>query len=409
MHCGLSRSVTLTVAFLSSLNGCGRAFTLDGDAAVMADAAPPLRDAAPSPDTGTCSGVAWLDRAPLVRGIDTSAPPALAAGRDGFVAITTYLDHDAWWYWVVVDRLPLVGDPTSSQGARFFGEQLRDHAPRLFASADPSGRVHVAAAGETHLWWTAGPDWDRADGSAPLERSLGSVAFENAATLVHTYQPDVDESGRLPRDRAADGAVTRFRSEGVAPEGVALDPAIGGSFWDPRLAVTSDGPWLAIVNDVDFPPTVQLAGPSGGAWDGSSCGVESYDFLAESGTDVVVAEDCGATVRVERRSTRGERHGADLSGRASGAAGSRIATNGDRLVVAHWGADGAAHVTILDHALATVATDVVPGSVTTTEHRAGSLAVAAASDGTYAVLVATADGGTTSGEATIQRFRACDR
>jgi hypothetical protein len=400
--------------------GCARDFLLVPDAGATApDAARPTdaatqTDTTPSPDAGACTGgIAWLDDAPWLR--STSAEGVLVAGHDDFVIVTAFLDSDAWRYWIDVDRLPPTGPVSSStEGARFFGESLGldDAPPRLFAAADPSGQVHVAASGRS-LWWSDGPDWDRAVGSLVLDpdTTLGAVAFEERAILVEEHTAVTGIDGTL-HAAGGSGRVSRVTSD-LARTPLALDPGLSFEYWSPSLASHAEGPWLAVLNAWDFPPTVQLAGPAGTLVDGSSCGVSGFDLVVESGRSAVVAEDCGGTVRVTRRSFDA-RTSAEITDRdPTSTEASQLASDGQRFALAYRGVDGRAHVALLDADLALLATSAVPGSATPSDHIAGPLGVAALRDGTYAVLTTvealrTGPGAVTDGTVSVQRFRACE-
>jgi hypothetical protein len=368
----------------------------------------------PTPDGGPCaSGIEWLDPPEsLVRlSLAPYATPAITADADGFLVIATHPDLDAHGYWEDVVRIPPDGEPLYTFGARFapllsLGSSVE--TPRVFASTDPSGRAFVAALVEDTLYWSRGPNFDAADGSIAIERTLGAVAFEDDALLVETH--DTRDSYDPPSPRNIASRVARYPSDGSDPEELTeLDPTFGEEYWHPALATTAEGPWLAIVGAVDSPPAVQVHGPRGGARaDASSCNVLSFDLLAESGEAVVISQDCFEEVVVERRpADGGARDRATLTGRDAYAHASQLAASRDELAVVYRGEDGAAHVAVLDRALAQRATDTVPDSWSSAEMPAGPLGIAAMPDGTFAVLTTEATPPALHGVVSVQRFRSC--
>lgn len=399
-------ALTLSLLLLS-MAGCGRSFT------------PATPDAGvPAPDAGPCApGIAWLDDEPIVREADLTVDcaPAITADAEGFLVVA--VNHSGVLDLadcLTVDRLPDHG-PAQLSSCTGLGH-WEGPSPRLFASTDPSGRARLASLvvldGVQTLRWSRGPVFDttfgstEVDGEITIDRVLGAVAFEDDAVLVEEHEL-LDGSAH---QRSIASRVTRHRDDGSEPEVLsALDPALGGDFWAPTLATTAEGPWLAIVNDVDFPPTVQAQGPRGGGWDGSSCGVESYEIVAESASDVVVSADCGDEVLVERRRVGvSERDRATLSARDEDAGvRSRITGDGEGFAVVYRGDDGMAHVAVLDHALATVVAGTVPGTAISSEMIAGPLGIAAMRDGTYAVMTTTHRGTERFGDLAVHRFRVC--
>jgi hypothetical protein len=86
-----------------------------------------------------------------------------------------------------------------------------------------------------------------------------------------------------------------------------------------------------------------------------------------------------------------------------------LATDGDRFVLAQRTLDGAAQVTILDASLAIVASGRVP--LTEALDAYARLVVAAANDGTFALLVSRFASGADARAAVpveLRRFRACE-
>lgn len=373
----------------------------------------------PSPDAGgdtpapTCTdGIEWLDAtSPWVRPADATSrgAPAITADAEGFLVIG--VDHTGILdlaHCVTVARVP-ERDVPAHVCADLAPTWAAKDEPRAFAGTSPDGIARVALAFNDTLWW--GGDDGVADGSIATDRVLGAVAFDDGGVLVETHERLVREDVLGPTERSVASIVRRHPFDGTAPETLTdLDPSFGSDYWSPRLAVTADGPWLAILNDVDFPPTVQVSGPAGGGWDGSSCGVESYDLVAESGEVVVVSQDCGDEVRVQRRRVDArERDAIALPGRdAASGIPSRIASDGERFVVAYRGADGDNHVVILDAALSRLAEGVVPVNDESLDPFAGPLAVAAMPDGTYAVMSTFHTGTARFGELEVQRFRLCE-
>lgn len=398
---------SLILAFSVSLAGCFDAHGLEPIPDAGGDAPSPTPDAPAS-----CSaGLVWLDAEPLDRPSDVTplGAPAMAADADGFLVLavnhTGILDLA---HCITVDGIP-ARSTVDHVCSGFAPTWSAETPPRVFASSDPAGRIRIAVTIDDELYWSRGPDFDVADGTVPFDRVLGAVAFEDDAVLIETHDPLTREGAFGPSERNAESVVTRHPMDGGAPTELSdLDPSFGFDHWAPRLASSSAGPWLAILNDVDFPPTVQVSGPGGGGWDGSSCGVESYDWIP--GTDsVLVSQDCGGEVQLVRRHVdRAERDHVVIEGRdAASGIGSRIASDGEHVAVTYRARDGETHVAIFDPTLTLLVDGVVPVRWAAPEVTAGPLALAAMADGTFAVMTTHHRGSPYHGSLEVQRFRLC--
>lgn len=385
---------------------CGRTHAAD-DAALAIDAGAPPGDASTRPDVGTCAeGIAWIDEEPIVRARFGDVPPAMAADGDGFLVVSSvFIPDGCEGPCVHVERFASRGDDSALVEVPLWREE-RSEPFRVFAGTDLEGRARYAIAWSDELRWGEGPSWASEAGRVRFDGTLGAVAFERSGVLVETHDTFATA------DRRADsiGARVGLHGPGDTPEQVLeeLDPTAGFEFWSPALAVGPGGPWLAVLQDVDFPPAVQVAGPSGGGWVGSSCGVTTYDLLAESASDVVIAADCGDRVNVQRRRIGSREWDAmDVEGRdPSSPIGSRIASDGEHLALVHRGLDGAAYVTVLSSTLDVLATARVPGSDALPSP--GSMEIEATRDGTFAVLV-TDTSRETYERMQLTRFALCER
>jgi hypothetical protein len=409
-----ARSVLPLLAVLGL--GCSRSFTLADDASVLSDTGGAVGDGAarfsdsggPDASAPCASGIEWLDDAPTTRAVDLTSPPALTASDHGFDLVYTYPDSDACSvYCIQYEHVTTGGVRDASVGsARRVGEILTP--PRVLAGTTPSGAARLAYLVGPQLSWIEPPSggaWPEPRGSVQLTGVFGSIAFTDDRVLVQTAtaapRPERPDTLVASSTTAYDAAATEM----PVPM---LDLALGFDFWSPQLATSAAGPWLAVLQDIDFPPTVQIAGPAGVGWDGTSCGVESFDLATEDASTIVVSEDCGDTVRVVRRFGTAPREQVDLPHRdASSHTRSRIAHAGAWFAVAYRGDDALVHVAVLDAHLTLMATDGAPGSRATTTPT-GPLAIAAHVDGTFAVLTsAPYVDGHPVGDAVLQRFRLC--
>ena len=389
-----------------SLVACGRTHDTTDDAGgpipPTEDGGTPMADAA-RPDAGLCSdGIEWLDDPPIVRYRFGSVPPRMATDGDGFLVVSSVFIPDGCEAPCVhAERFPADGGESVLTEIPLAGEGRSDPF-RLFATTTPGGDARYAIAWSDELRWGRGPDWSGEAGRVRFDGTLGSVAFDRADVLVETHD-SVPVEGR--RADAIYPRVTRHRGGDTPVEDLELDPSFGFEFWSPTLVVSPDGPWLAVIQDVDFPPAVQVAGPEGSGWVGSSCGVSTYDLLPESTTDVIVVGDCGEHVSVVRRRLGGRDWdvGAIEGREASSTVGSRLASDGEHIAVAYRGDDGFTHVTVLSAGLEEVASAPIPRS----EHLMvpGDMALQATPDGTFAVLVTDAFEGYE--RTLINRFRVC--
>lgn len=419
----LSSSTSLSLFALAPLfaAGCGLAVTPPLDAAAV-DAAVPLGDAAalvdaapPGTDAPACADpIVWIDDAPITRAVLGDRPPVLVAGPAGLDLLYAYWDADACFsnanaVCVGAEHFALVGGEAAHRTEPRWFYALGEPR-RLFGGRDPGGAPHFAIASADHVAWShapAGDTWDTAEGSVEVARVLGDVAFGTSEVYVHTATSAPRPGSR--DDTLVSGVLTAYALDGSNAHPVDRDLTFGSDFWSPRLLAAVEGPWLAIVSDLDFPPTVQIAGPGTiRSFDGSSCGVESYDVAPYTAADVALVEDCGARTHVVVRPGLPE---PSLRSRffedrdAAAGVASRIAYGAGHFVSARRATDGAVHVAVQDDRLDVIADVVVPGSRGTLP---GPVAVAAADDGTMAVLyVEPYAAGAANGEARLFRFRLC--
>jgi len=401
--------IALLLAFIVS--GCSLASLRPGDDAAVTSSDGATSDAVISRADGgvlldgACgASVRWLDATPNRFSANLDRSPALVADGAGFGALYTYPDSDACMgYCVAYATLDAAG--TSRRFAASWYPHGTPSVPDLYAARAPTGEVGLASVVGSHLWWAGAPSdagWAlRAE--AELAEGVRAAGFERDALVVETAITSGTRMGQ--------SIVSRVGPDGTSARVTLDDPTSGFSFWAPQIVTSSEGPWLAVLMDTDFPPTVQLSGPSGGGWDGSSCGVESYDIVAESGASVVVAEDCPSTLHVVRRdrSAFGTRPDHVFDDRLAGShVRSRIARAGGRLAVVYRATDGAARVAVLDDRLTLLASADVPGS-TGDAALVGPLGIAANDDGTFAVLTSArwVSADNALGEASVQRFTLC--
>ncbi|MFO0683721.1 MAG: hypothetical protein U0234_16805 [Sandaracinus sp.] len=418
----LTRARTsLVVPAIFFAAGCGLAVRPSPDAAAAGDAAVARADTSVLGDAGMLAADAsscaeplvWIDAAPITREVLEDRPPVLVAGPAGLDLLYAYWDADACFS--RPDAICLSADHFAADG----GEGPRREPswaaalgePRgLFGGRDPSGVPYFAIASADRVAWSHAPTgdgWEAPEGSVALTGVLGDVALGASEVYVYTATSAPRAGGR--DDTLVSGVLTAYALDGSGAHAIDRDLAFGSTFWSPRLLGTAAGPWLALITDFDFPPTVQIAGPDAiRSFEGSSCGVESYDLAAFTETDVVVVEDCGARVRLRARPgwAAGPIPGVELEDRdASAGVRSRVAYAAGHVVSARRTIEGV-RVAVHDAQLRLLADVVVPGSEGTFP---GSLSVTASDDGTMAVLyVAPYAAGAANGEARLRRFRLCD-
>jgi len=370
------------------------------------DAGPVVgRDAGPRPDAGPgCAGAEWIDEAPTLRPFDTARGPSVTAAPGAF--------HVAYWY---VDFDVCDGPCPVALSLRAEGPQPErfEVSPmywadwsdlrRVEAHTDPDGTLWFAAIGERRVAWarTPEPGW-MAAGAFESERPVGDVAFtERGFVWVQTHAPGPD-------------GLTQMRLHVHTPDGEPVDVidgemlTSGFEFEQPALADSPNEPWIGFTQDVDFPPTVQLARPFAGPepWFGSSCGVESFDLASGGLERAWVIEDCGRQVLLEARDGLGGTERLELSEAHHPDAAPAIAPHRDGWVAAWWERDGAARVAWID-ARRGVQLATVPGVALAPGQLPGALSVASAGDILAVAWSRTTPDAMSPSEGAIQRFRPC--
>lgn len=411
-----------TFTALDALDGGGPPSDATADTASLEprDAQSPSLDAreishdarVPSSDTGPCAaGIQWIDPIPELRRIDTVIAPSLAASAEGFELLYQHASPELCdGPCPALVRIPTRG-PAAEQRVAYWGWD--GPAPALLvAASDQAGAPAFAIVVGQRVLWNGSPsvgDWLVPEASVTVEDAVGDVAFGAGEVLIETHRESAAGRGRLERLQV--WLYTRSGTA-VAPLG-ALDPTGGETFWAPELAVSpsAEHPWIGALMDLDFPPTVQLAsrGASIG-WEGSSCGVDSFDLAPESLTETLVVQDCGSNVLVRRRAAAAPAVEATIAASryTDLPVRSRIVARNERIAVAYRDLDNFAHVVVLGRDLSMIASGTVPGSeVGPGETNPGPLGIAAHADGTFAVLwTASTAGGFPDGA--VQRFRVCE-
>lgn len=378
----------------------------DGGAPSGRDAGPVIRrDAGSGPDAGRdCEGVEWIDEAPALRPFDTVRGPSVV-GTDGF--------HVAYWHVsfevcdgpcpVVVSMSATGPQPPALEVSPMYWADWAD-TRRVEAHVDPDGQLWFAAIGDARVAWARPPTpgW-MAEGEAAFDRPVGDLAFtERGFVWVQTHEA-------TPM-----GELTRIRLSVFAPFGELVDEiegdmlTTGFEFRRPRLADAPGEPWIGFTQDVDFPPTVQLARPFAGPepWFGSSCGVDSFDLAAAGPERVWVVQRCGPIVLVEARDGRGGTDRFELSEGHHPEGAPAIAAYGEGWVIAYWHRDGAVRVAYVDPERG-VQPAAVPGSDLGPGETPGALSVASDGEVMAVAWSRTQPSGIDPSVGAVQRFRPC--
>lgn len=259
------------------------------------------------------------------------------------------------------------------------------------------------------MWQTRplrGEGW-MPDGSHSLSegRAIADVALgaDGMSVFIATYAPDDADGDR-------DFALERRSLDGTSlltNESVPSFFELGFHHANVRIiAGQTDAPWIAAIQDYDFPPGVQVARAGAVSRRTSSCGVRSYD-AADAFDQLAVVQDCDDRTELETR-TGVEASIVVREGRAP--TPSRVAVHGPSLFVAHVEPLGTTpSLSIVRRAepgrLELMHTIALPP----TADPAGSLDLTVQNDGTVAVLWSTLspDPSPDAGEVAIVRLRPC--
>ncbi len=369
------------------------------------------RDAAPARDAGRpcVSGIEWIDRVPLFRPMDAVIGPSLAASEDGFELAYRHASPE------LCDgpcpaalRVPPAGPQPDVREAHPMYWADWGSLSRVEVRADRSEQAWFFAIGDGVVGWAREPEpgWTAA-AHVMVPREVGDVAVGRERVWIETH--DVGPAGQALAMRVAEHAP----SGDLIADHDASALTHGFEYRAPVLRTMSSGElWIAFTQDVDFPPTVQLARLEAGPepWIGSSCGVDAYDVAPVSDMLVYVIERCRERVVMELRRGRFGVDLLDVSSEHHATGAPRIARWGTGAVAAFWHADGTARVHLFDRAVTEVASDAVPGSALRSGETPGPLAVASRYDNVLAVVWThlAADGAEVPSYGAVQRFRLCE-
>lgn len=368
-------------------------------------------DAAPR-DGGTCLGTITWDEPPLSRSRTRYTDAVLAGDHDGFLFVSTAYLPDACedTPCVTVERVPSSGE--GSRAARFAFHASSDRV-QLFAGTDERGAGHFAAAlgyRADQLVWGEGPSWGDAAGTLALdpERGLGAVAFGADAVWVMTHgwmsENTIGEGHEYP----IHPEVARVDDDGSSTAQSGLDPTEGRLFTDATLAPSERGAWL-VTDDFYYLEPIRAAGAAFRGVVRERAGPGRRAVVADRSGGIVLADTYAGAVEVARIGPDGTRVPGPVLPESPVEAELALATDGERFVLAHRTRDGAVRVTILDAALSIVATGAAPSLDGLEPYT--RLRVAAASDGTFALLMSPFASGPderASVPVELRRFRACE-
>lgn len=242
--------------------------------------------------------------------------------------------------------------------------------------------------------------------SLPEGRAIADVALgpDGMSVFIATYAPDDADGDRdlALEHRSLDGttllgneSVRSFFELGFHHENVQI------------ITGRTDAPWIATIQEHDFPPSVQVARAGAVSLRTSSCGVRTY-HAADAFDQLAVVQDCDDRTELETR-TGVEASIVVREGRAP--VPSRVAVHGPNLFVAHV-EPGATTPSL------TIVRRAEPGRLELmhtiplppTADPAGSIELTVQSDGTVAVVWNTLspDPSPDAGEVAIVRLRPCD-
>jgi hypothetical protein len=385
------------IFLLPLTHGCGYTSHDDVDAAAVADAgaSDPCR-------------IDWRDDTPIARSRTRYVEPVITGDHDGFLFVTTARAPDTCELGpcVVVERLP-----SNGAGSEIAMTPLRASGDRisLFAGTDSAGAGHFGAALQLRadeLTWGEAPPWRDDPRRLALDPSqgLGALAFDADSVWVLTHawmhEDTVGEGYEYP----IIPRIVRAARDGATAIEPGPDPTEGLLFVTPALVLANGGAWLVATGFYGGP--LRAAGPG---WSGvirERAGSGRY-AVASDGDAIVLADTFDGTIAIERIDASG---GRDEGAIAIAPAGWNVALarGGRRFAVAHHSSEGV-RVTVLDASLAILATSLVPGTAGLDEYAV--LGVAAADDGTFAVLVAPfpqSSDHEVAEPVELRRFRACD-
>jgi hypothetical protein len=369
-----------------------------------------------SPDPPCAGAISWLDAHAIERSRTRFVDPELTGDHDGFLFVTTERVPDVCEAQpcVRVERFASSGDAKTATRAAFAPTSDRI---RLFAGTDHTGAGHFAAAMNNgspeitgammaeEIVWGAGTQGAEQPARRTVDpaRGLGTVAFDadGAWILMHGWEVETGwgEGYSYPvapelEHVAEDGSVTTVDG---------LDPTAGELFHEPRIALSDRGPWLATRS---FMGPVRAAGPD---WSGLlDDHATHYAVVAQRSGALVVVRELDGVTEIARIGVDGTRvAGPPLAPSLPGATVA-LATDGANVVLAHGAASGELQVTTFDASLAITATGTVPG--TTDLGQWPRVRVAAATDGTFAVLVTRfpSEPDQDSVPVAIRRFQRCE-